>query len=124
MARILVVDDDHFTTEALRFLLTAWGHEAADANDGQAALTLAATFRPEVALVDIRMPGMDGYELAGRLRALPGLETSLLVAVTGLAPEGGGRLAPDGDFDLYILKPVDLDDLRRLLDSLAAHSAH
>jgi two-component system CheB/CheR fusion protein len=123
MARVLVVDDQQETAESFRLLLTAWGHEAADANDGQAALTLAATFRPHVALVDIWMPGMDGYEVARGLRALPGMKTSLLVAVTGLAPEGG-RLAPDGDFDLCLLKPVEPDDLKRLLDSFSAHSPH
>ncbi len=119
MTRVLVVDDHPDTTESFCRLVAAWGHQAAGAVDGPAALRLAATFRPGVALVDIMMPGMDGHELARRLRALPGMDHALLVAVTGQSP-GSGRRAPEGDFDLYLIKPVEPDELRRLLDSLVA----
>jgi len=118
MHRVLVVDDDPDTAESFRLLFRAWGHRAAAASDGPSALALAEAFRPEVAFIDVMLPGMDGYEVAHGLRVTPGLEHSLLVAVTGLTP-GGGRAAPHGDFDLYLTKPVEPDELRRLLDSLA-----
>ena len=62
--RVLVVDDDLDTTESFRILFTLWGHHVETANDGPAALTAAAAFRPDVVLLDIMMPGMDGYEVA------------------------------------------------------------
>jgi two-component system CheB/CheR fusion protein len=119
MSRALVVDDCPDTTDSFCWLLRLWGYDARAANDGPAALALAAEFRPDVALVDLAMPGMDGRELARRLRRLPGLRRLLIVGTTGYAG-GGGRPCPEGDFDLCLLKPVEPDELRRLLDGLAA----
>jgi two-component system CheB/CheR fusion protein len=119
MPRALVVDDCPGMTDAFCWLLRLWGYDARAANDGPAALAMAAEFRPDVALVDLVMPGMDGREVARRLRRLPGLEHALIVAVTGCAG-GRGRRCPEGDFDLSLLKPVDPDELRRLLAGLAA----
>src|SRR5262249_20833577 len=119
MTRVLVVDDHPDTTETFCRLVAAWGHEPAGATDGAAALRLAAAFQPDVALVDIMMPGMDGHELARRLRVMPGLDHTVLVAMTGQVV-GSGRRAPEGDFDLYLFKPVEPDELKRLLDSLVA----
>jgi CheY-like chemotaxis protein len=114
MLRVLVVDDCPETAASFCALLGVLGHEARAANDGPTALALAAEFRPDAALVDIVMPGMDGYELARRLRAVPGLKDALLIAVSGEA-EGSGRRPPEGDFDLYLLKPVDPGDLAGIL---------
>src|SRR5262245_17562889 len=119
MSRALVVDDCPDTTDSFCWLLRLWGYDARAANDGPAALALAAEFRPDVALVDLAMPGMDGREVARRLRRLPGLRRLLIVGITGYAG-GGRRPCPEGDFDLCLLKPVEPDELRRLLDGLAA----
>jgi two-component system CheB/CheR fusion protein len=119
MPRALVVDDCSCLTDAFCWLLRLWGYDARAANDGPSALAVAAEFRPDVALVDIGMPGMDGHEVARRLRRLPGLRHALIVAVTGYI-SGRGRQCPEGDFDLCLLKPVEPDELRRLLAGLAA----
>ena len=119
MPRALVVDDCRDTANSFCALLRLWGYDARAANDDPAALALAAEFRPDVALVDLLMPGMDGHEVACRLRRLPGLGHALIVEVTGYV-HGRGRLWPEGDFDLCLLKPVDPDELRGLLAGLAA----
>ncbi len=118
MHRVLVVDDDPDTTATFRTLLEGWGHKVAAANDGPSALAQAEAFQPDVALVDIRMDEMGGFELARRLRALPGVGHALLVAVTALR-----GCEPDGVFDLVLLKPVAPDELKRLLDALAVGRA-
>src|SRR5688572_8239811 len=81
--RILVVEDCADTRTTLRLLLRDWGHEVAEAADGPAALCSAASFCPDVVLLDIGLPGLNGYEVAKHLRSFPGLADSLLVAVTG-----------------------------------------
>jgi CheY-like chemotaxis protein len=113
--RVLVVDDVADTAESVSLLLSAWGHEPHVANDGQSAVALAARVRPDVALVDVAMPGMDGFEVARRLRATPGLEKALLVAITGLGREEDRRRCLAAGFDLHLLKPVDPEELERLL---------
>jgi two-component system, chemotaxis family, CheB/CheR fusion protein len=115
MSRALVVDDCPDTTDSFCSLLRLWGYDTRAANDGPAALTLAADFRPDVALVDVAMPLLDGFEVARRLRALPGLEKSLLVAMTGLGSEEDRRRCREAGFDLHLLKPVDPEELERLL---------
>jgi CheY-like chemotaxis protein len=114
MLRVLVVDGCPETASSFCALVGVLGHEARAANDGPSALALAEEFRPDAALVDLVMPGMDGYEVAHRRRAIPGLKDALLIAVSGEA-EGSGRRPPEGDFDLYLLKPVDPDDLAQIL---------
>jgi two-component system CheB/CheR fusion protein len=116
MASVLVVDDDADTTESTRALLQAWGHQAATARDGRSALALAPSFLPDVALVDVRMPRMDGYEVARRLRATPGLKRAVVVALTGWTEP----LRPGDEFDFRLLKPVAPDELKLLLDSVAS----
>src|SRR5262249_48412946 len=81
--RVLVVDDYPDSLTTLRWLLQAWGYEVAEAPDGPSALSSAASFVPDVVLLDIGLPGMDGYEVARQLRALPGQGKTLLVALTG-----------------------------------------
>jgi two-component system, chemotaxis family, CheB/CheR fusion protein len=115
MSRVLVVDDCADTTASFLMLARHWGHEPHAANDGPSAVALAARIRPDVALVDIAMPHMDGYEVARRLRALPGLEKALLVALTGCGTDEERRLGQEAGFHLYLLKPVDPNELERLL---------
>src|SRR5262245_58787546 len=113
--RVLVINDDDDTTASFRLLLQALGHVVATANDGPAALELAAACLPDVALINLGIPRLGGYEVARRLKALPGLEKVTVVAMTGLP----GRTEPNGAVDRYLLKPVAPDDLCNLLKSLA-----
>jgi CheY-like chemotaxis protein len=114
--RVLVVDDCHDTTQSFRLLLGAWGEEVLTANDGESALALAASSLPDVVLLDLLMPGLDGYEVARGLRALPGLGRVVVVAVT----RWSGPLEPGDEFDLRLVKPFEPDDLKRLLEVCAA----
>jgi len=111
--RVLIVDDSEDTGESVAMLARSWGHEVAIAHDGPAALTLAQAFRPERALVDIGLPGMDGFELARRLRAAyPQL---YLVAMTGYGRAEDRKAALKAGFDLHCVKPVDVEELQELL---------
>jgi CheY-like chemotaxis protein len=87
--------------------------------DGPEALAAAAEFRPDVALLDIEMPGMDGCEVARRMRQLPGLEAVVLVAVTGYADEAHRRQCDGAGFGFYFVKPSDPSQLKALLGALA-----
>jgi len=114
--RILVVEDFADTYKALRLLLKRWGHEVVVAADGPAALSAAAAFCPDVVLLDIGLPGMDGYEVAARLRALSCLGHPLVVATTGFGqPEDVERCLRAG-CDVHLLKPFDPLVLKQLLD--------
>src|SRR5262245_7942999 len=121
--RVLVVDDNHDGADSLLLILQAYGLEARVAYDGESGLRLAREFRPDVVLLDIGMPGLDGYEVARRLRRDEGLHDALLVALTGWAEEEARRLSAEAGFDLYLLKPADLGQLQRLLADAAARLA-
>jgi signal transduction histidine kinase/DNA-binding response OmpR family regulator len=113
--RILIIDDNKDAAESLRTLLALAGHEVQVAHDGPAGLAAVETFGPEVVLLDIGLPGMDGYEVCRRLRALPDGQHILLAATTGYdRAEDRGRARAAG-FDCHLVKPVDLDELGRWL---------
>ena len=114
-SRVLLVEDNLDAAESLGELLRIWGHEVTMAHDGAAALRAVPEARPEVVLLDIGLPGMDGYEVASRLRATPGLAGLRLIAVTGYGQESDRRRARLAGFDHHLVKPVDLDRLRALL---------
>ena len=116
MLRVLVVEDDRDTRASQCALLRVWGHEADEACDGPTALSSAASFGPDVVLLDIGLPGMDGYEVARQLRALPGLESALLVAMTGFGQPQDVQLCLQAGCDLHLLKPCDPLSLKQLLD--------
>ena len=115
--RVLIVDDDRDTTDSLAALLKLWGFQPLVANDGPAALAAAAAGRPEVVLLDLAMPGMDGCAVALRLRQQPGAETIPLVALTGYGREEDRRHTRGAGFYRHLLKPVDPAELRRLLET-------
>ncbi|MEZ4240150.1 MAG: response regulator [Myxococcota bacterium] len=115
--RVLVVDDNVDAAESLGMLLSAMGAEVAVEEDGPRALARFPTFRPEIVLLDIGMPGMDGYEVARRLRATPGGSEVLLVALTGWGQEEDRRRARDAGFDRHLIKPADLEALKELLNT-------
>ena len=112
---VLVVEDNEDSAEALAAVLRLWGHDVRVAFDGLAALETAKTFRPDVVLSDVGLPGMDGYELARRLRADPALRETLLVALSGYGRDEDRERARDAGFDRHLVKPPDLDALARLL---------
>jgi PAS domain S-box-containing protein len=113
--RILVVDDNKDAAESLAVLASLWGHEVRTATDGPEALRIAEAFRPAVVLLDIGLPGMDGYEVARRLRQLPNLENAFVIAVTGYSQEEDRRRSREAGFDHHVVKPADADTLQALL---------
>jgi CheY-like chemotaxis protein len=122
--RVLIVDDNEDAAEMLSAALSAAGHETAVAGDGPAALALAATFRPGVALLDIGLPVMDGFELAQHFRTHddPALRTVRLVAVTGYGQDHDRRRSASAGFDEHLVKPVDLDRLAAVIQQMAESS--
>lgn len=116
--RILIVDDHEDSAEMLSMLLCGKGHATRTALDGAAALAAAAAFQPHVGLLDLSLPGMSGYELAPRLRALPGLTRIRLVAVTGHGSDAHRARARAAGFDEHLLKPVDLQVVDAVLESV------
>ena len=117
--RILVVDDNEDAAMLLAEALRSFGHEVATAHDGPSALRVAPGFGPEVALVDLGLPVMDGFELARRLHALPGLARLRLVAVTGYGQSTDRLRSREAGFEEHLVKPVDLDDVAAMLRELA-----
>ncbi|HEY2740058.1 MAG TPA: ATP-binding protein, partial [Thermoanaerobaculia bacterium] len=116
--RVLVVDDNRDSAESIAMLAEIWGHQARIVHDGPAALTEALAWRPDVVLLDIGLPGIDGYEVARQMRQEPLLKSVLLAAMTGYGQEQDRQLSREAGFEHHLVKPVDLDVLRRLL---AAH---
>jgi CheY-like chemotaxis protein len=113
--RVLVVDDSRDSAESLALLVRFWGHEAVVAYDGPAALEAARAGRPDVVLLDIAMPGMDGCQLARHLRQMAGMEEALLVAVTGHGSEADVQRCQEAGIDCHFTKPVDPEELKQLL---------
>jgi signal transduction histidine kinase/ActR/RegA family two-component response regulator len=116
--RILVVDDNADAAELVVDVLVDLGHEARMALDGYQALAVAEGFRPEAAILDIGLPGMDGYELAGKLRTSASPAGIKLVALTGYGQPGDQDRAHAAGFDAHATKPIDVADLDRLLARL------
>jgi PAS domain S-box-containing protein len=113
--RILVVDDNADAGESLAMFLRLQGHVVRVAIDSQTALEAVLAEAPEVAFLDIGMPGMDGYELARRLRQQPDLQTMMLVALTGWGQEDDRRRTQEAGFDFHLTKPAEPEVLERLL---------
>jgi CheY-like chemotaxis protein/two-component sensor histidine kinase len=114
--RVLVVDDNtDAATSLARLLSRIYGQEVRVAHDGPEALQAAEEFHPELVLLDIGMPGMDGYEVARQLRLRPGFEGTLLVALTGWGQESDRDRSREAGFDHHLVKPVDPDALLGLL---------
>jgi signal transduction histidine kinase len=116
--RILVADDNNDALESLATLLQLSGHEVYTAPNGAMALEAAEQHRPEVALLDIGMPKLDGYEVARRIRAQPWGQRITLVALTGWGQDSDRRRSQEAGFDSHLVKPLDLDKLTELLAGL------
>jgi PAS domain S-box-containing protein len=116
--RVLIVDDNADSAELLAESVRLMGHVPRVAHDGPAGLRIGAEFRPDVALLDIGLPVMDGYELARHLRALPGLESIRLIAITGYSQEADRRQSVAAGFERHLVKPIQLEQLREVLSLL------
>jgi DNA-binding response OmpR family regulator len=115
--RVLVVEDWPDIADSLAMLLELHQHQVRVANDGKAAIDAAVAFAPQVVLIDIGLPGADGYEVARRLRAQHVQSDLHLIALTGYVRAGDERLSRESVFDHYIVKPVDPDQIIALLET-------
>jgi two-component system, sensor histidine kinase len=112
--RVLLVEDADDVREALAELLALHGHQIAAASRGEEGVALALRQEPEVVLVDIGLPDLDGHEVGRRLRAALG-PAPLLIAMTGYGREEDRQRALQAGFDLHLVKPVDPDELERVV---------
>ena len=113
--KILVVDDNIDAAEMMVELVSIWGHEAHHAADGEHAVALARELCPAIVLLDIGLPGMNGYEVAAALRADPRTRTAKIIAVTGYGLESDRTSARDAGCDDHLVKPVEPEALERVL---------
>jgi signal transduction histidine kinase/ActR/RegA family two-component response regulator len=121
--RILTVDDNRDAADTLALMLKMMGHETCVAYDGPSAVETAATFQPEVMLMDIGLPKMNGYEAARHIRQQPWGKEMLLIALTGWGQEEDKRRALDAGFDYHVTKPVDPAALEKLLSTTTLNDA-
>jgi PAS domain S-box-containing protein len=118
--RIVIADDNADAAASLELLLQSFGQDTCVAHDGIAAIEAVARWRPQIVLLDLGMPALDGYQVAQRLRELPGGSALTLVAVTGWSQEADRQRALQSGFDRHLAKPVSETALRELLASAAA----
>jgi CheY-like chemotaxis protein len=115
--RVLVVDDNVDTAASLAFLFRSWGHEVAQAHDGPEAIRIALEQRPHAVLLDIGLPLMDGFEVAERLRQLPGGRRLFIVCASGFNRATDRNRANEVGIDEYLVKPFDPFALEGMLAS-------
>ena len=117
--RILVVDDNVDTVLSFSMLLEESGNEVRTAHDGPIAITIASEYIPDVILLDIGLPGLNGYEVAKQIRKLPTLNNVVLVALTGYGQESDRQASMDAGFNHHLIKPARLDQVRKILASVS-----
>ncbi len=113
--RILVVDDNLASADSLGLIIKLWGHECRVSHSGPDAIQEASVFHPDIVLLDIGLPGMDGYEVAQALRSRPGSNGVILLAMTGYGREEDRKRSRESGFDQHLVKPLDLDALEEIL---------
>jgi len=118
--RVLVVDDNHDSVETLSMLLRIKGHDARVAENGEDAIKIADEYEPHVVVLDLSLPGIDGYEVAHRLRQRPYGMGIILVALTGWSGREVRLKAAEAGFDFHLLKPVEWPELEQVLESTPA----
>ncbi len=116
--RLLVVDDNRDSANMLAALLEVMGHEARTAHDGPHALSIAAEYRPDAIFLDIGLPGMNGYDVARKLRSSPELARVTLIALTGYGQDEDRRQVREAGFDYHLVKPTGADELAKIIDAL------
>jgi CheY-like chemotaxis protein len=121
--RVLVADDNVDSADSLSMMLRLLGHEVRTAHNGVAAVETAAAFQPDVILLDIGMPKLNGFDACRRIRALPGGKGAVIVALTGWGQEEDKRRSREAGFDRHFVKPVEPADLEQLLAELAPETA-
>src|SRR5687767_2613871 len=124
LQRVLIVDDNRDAARTLELLLRSLGHDTRVAYDGAEALGVAPSYQPNVVLLDIGMPGMDGYEVARRLRTMRELDGTRIVAITGWGQDADRQRSREAGFDLHLVKPVDPNELVRVLDEKGGATLH
>ncbi len=117
--RILIVDDNADSADLLALVLGREGHDTRVAYDPHEAIPLAREFRPQIAFLDIGLPGMDGFQLLQILRSMPDLPACRFIAVTGYEADIE-RASDAGRFDDHLIKPIDLNAVARLVSELAS----
>ncbi len=122
--RVLIVDDNRDAADSLAMLLGLLSYEPRVAYDGQSGMEVAASFKPDIAILDISMPRMSGYELARKLRDELEGETPVLVALTALSSEEDRRAAREAGFEHHLAKPVDSASLCRLVIRILSERKH
>jgi CheY-like chemotaxis protein len=113
--RVLVVDDNDDSADMLAMMVGTWGHDARSAYDGASALEVADAFKPEVVLLDLGLPGLDGHAIAARLRAKPWAQRVTLFAVTGRGQDEDRQRSRDAGFHEHLVKPVVPETLQSML---------
>lgn len=115
MSKVVVVEDNLTNRELIGEILSLWGHEVMEAGDGPEALEQMAEIRPDVVLLDIQLPGLDGYEVLKRIREVPSLNGLKVVALTAYAMQRDRERVDTAGFDGYVTKPIDLDKLQEAI---------
>lgn len=122
--KILIVEDNRDARTTLRMLLTlAYGHVVLEASEGSSAIELALEQRPDVALIDLGLPGIDGYEVARRIRESLSRREIFLAALTGYSDDDDRARTEEAGFDVHLVKPVETAALAKLLSQVAATAA-
>jgi CheY-like chemotaxis protein len=121
----LIVDDNRDAAKSLAMLMQSWKHQVEAVHDGVDAVPAALALQPEVILLDIGLPDIDGYEVLKRLRSEPALSDVYFVAMTGYGQEEDFRRSQEAGFHQHLVKPVKLESLKAILCSpiAAAHAA-
>ena len=119
-SRVLIVEDDRDSREGLRELLEVWGHNVEVAEDGAAGIEKAIATSPRIAIIDIGLPGLDGYEVAHRIRQAFGDRPIILIALTGYVSSEDSRRARESGFDAHLAKPINAEKLNSLLAGAAS----
>lgn len=114
---VLVVDDNRDAADSLCKILSLWGYDCKAAYDGAGGLEAACEYQPDYLFIDIAMPGMDGYTLAARVRAQPGLDRAKLVALTAFADDTYVQRSKEAGFLTHLVKPTEALKIKRILTS-------
>ena len=116
--RVVVVDDCHDSADSLSILLHLLGYAVVTAYDGPAGLEAAVRFRPDIVLLDIGLPGLDGFEVVERLRQEWGMRDTLIIALTGYGQDEDRHRSQQAGFNAHLVKPVDFDELQQIMAEL------
>lgn len=121
--RLLVVDDNESCAKVIMWGLEALGHTAQMATNGQAAIALAKSFLPDAVLLDIGLPGMNGYEICQAMRKEASLRNTVFIAQTGWSQKEHKERSKEAGFDYHLVKPLDIEALKKILDILSKRAA-